>query len=149
MESSPDPHIAMNSPQNTIVWLLALTFFQFATYSAQGQVGVRLDPQSEKYVASKAIVGEHSLRLVGSGTMRSLATRWGKAFSDFYPSVRIEIDEKGSGNAIPALIQGQASFGLMSRSPKNTEIESFKERFGYEPKLVPTCLRHVGGIRTP
>lgn len=137
------PLILRSRPPCIPIWAAFLaTWFSFLLgFSGPllGQIEARLENAPQKYSPSDDIAGKQSLRLVGSGTMRSLATQWGKAFSEFYPNVHIEIDEKGSGNAIPALIQGQASLGLMSRSPKNTEIESFKERFGYEPKLVPTC----------
>ena len=81
-----------------------------------------------------------SIRLVGSNTMGGIASKWSKEFQTFYPNVRIEIDEKGSSNAIPALVQGQASFGMMSREPKAGEVTAFKDRFGYDPKLVVTGL---------
>lgn len=98
-----------------------------------------VDERLPDYETAEGLESE-SLRLVGSGTMRAVVTKWGRQFQELYPSVYIEVDKKGSGNAIPALLQGQASFGLMSRPPKKTELAAFKARFGYPPTLIACCI---------
>jgi phosphate transport system substrate-binding protein len=49
------------------------------------------------------------------------------------PNVAIQIQGAGSGTAPPALIEGTAQFGPMSRPMRGSEIEEFESRFGYPP----------------
>lgn len=81
-----------------------------------------------------------SLRTVGSDTMNIMMSYWIEEFRRQYPNVRAEVDAKGSSNALPALIGGQANLGLMSRAPKKGEIMDFKSRYGYEPTVLPTSI---------
>ena len=50
------------------------------------------------------------------------------------------IDAKGSSNAIPALVNGSANFGPMSREAKKSEVAEFNKKFGYDPVLLPTSI---------
>lgn len=83
-----------------------------------------------------------SIKSVGSDTMINLMTLWGEEFKKFYPNTSIEVEGKGSSTAPPALIEGQAQFGPMSREMKSSEIDQFEARYGYKP----TALR--AGIDT-
>ena len=58
---------------------------------------------------------------------------WVQGFRAYYPMVEVEVEGKGSSTAVPALVEGQATFGPMSRDPKPTEVDQFKEEFGYPP----------------
>src|SRR5688572_31841369 len=64
---------------------------------------------------------------VGSDTMNNLMTLWGEAFLKMYPSVKVQVEGKGSTTAPPALIQGTAQFGPMSRAMRATEIDLFEK----------------------
>ena len=77
------------------------------------------------------------LKSVGSDTMNNLLALWSEDFRKIYPSVRIEIEGKGSGTAPPALIQGTADFGPMSRDMNPDEIAQFTSAFGYPPAQLP------------
>ncbi|MSP67866.1 MAG: phosphate ABC transporter substrate-binding protein PstS family protein [Alphaproteobacteria bacterium] len=74
-----------------------------------------------------------SLKSIGSDSLNNLMTLWAEGFLAQYPNVKIEIEGKGSSTAPPALIQGTAQFGPMSRPMKSKEIEDFEKKYGYKP----------------
>ncbi|MCC5822703.1 MAG: phosphate ABC transporter substrate-binding protein PstS family protein [Planctomycetes bacterium] len=90
-----------------------------------------IDPDLATYRAASAVSG--SVKSIGSDTMNNLMTLWGEEFKVFYPASQIEVEGKGSSTAPPALIQGQAHFGPMSRPMRSSEIDRFVANFGYEP----------------
>jgi phosphate transport system substrate-binding protein len=77
---------------------------------------------------------------IGSDTMNNLMTLWLEGFRKYYPNVGIQIEGKGSSTAPPALIEGTAQFGPMSRAMKSTEIDQFEAKFGYKPTALSTSL---------
>jgi len=72
--------------------------------------------------------------------MNNLMAAWGESFKSFYPTVTLAVEGAGSSTAPPALIQGQAQFGPMSRAMKQTEIDQFRDEFGYEPTALETAI---------
>ncbi|MCE2391907.1 MAG: phosphate ABC transporter substrate-binding protein [Proteobacteria bacterium] len=92
---------------------------------------VDLDPGIQPYAAVSGISG--NLSSVGSDTLNNLMTLWSEGFRKLYPSVRVQVEGKGSSTAPPALIEGTAQFGPMSRAMKNREADEFEARFGYPP----------------
>ena len=81
-----------------------------------------------------------SIKSVGSDTMGELMTGWTEGFCKFYPNVLPEVEDKGSATAPPALIQGTANFGAMSRNWKKEEIDQFETKFGYKPTMLPAAI---------
>jgi phosphate transport system substrate-binding protein len=57
-----------------------------------------------------------------------------------YANVRVEIEGKGSSTAPPALIEGQSTFGPMSRQMKDKEEDAFEAQFGYKPTYVRAAI---------
>jgi phosphate transport system substrate-binding protein len=108
---------------------LALLGVALLAAPALAQVGV--DPAFTPYKSVSGVSG--SLKAIGSDTLNNLMTLWSEGFRAQYPSVKIEIEGKGSSTAPPALIEGTAQFGPMSRPMKGAEIDSFEKKFGYEP----------------
>ena len=104
--------------------------------AAQAQVAV--DPTVPAYTPVKGVSG--TIKSVGSDTMNNEMTLWAEGFKTFYPNVQIEVEGKGSSTAPPALIEGTAQFGPMSRMMKDAEIADFKNAFGYEPTAVATSI---------
>lgn len=113
---------------------LVLFFLAFFSYSASSQT--LIDPQLPEYEPTQGVSG--SLKSLGSDTMNNLMTLWSEGFRSMYPNVTIEIEGKGSSTAPPALIQGAAHFGPMSRTMRQAEIDEFERAFGYEPTLLRT-----------
>ncbi len=79
-----------------------------------------------------------SLNSVGSDTMNNMMTLWAETFRRFYPSVKIQVEGKGSSTAPPSLIAGTSQFGPMSRAMRATEIDQFEAKYGYKPTELRT-----------
>ncbi len=101
---------------------------------AMGSGDDLIDRDLPVYEASSGVSG--SIKSIGSDTMNNLMTLWGEEFRKFYPSVKIEVEGKGSSTAPPALIEGQSTFGPMSRPMKPSEMDKFEAEFGYEPTAM-------------
>ena len=83
--------------------------------------------------------GRAQLR-IGSDTLNNLMTLWAEAFRRHHPSVQTQIEGKGSSTAPPALIEGTAQLGPMSREMKASEIDAFEREFGYPPTQVRVAV---------
>lgn len=105
------------------------TVASFVATSAFAQVTV--DSNLPNYEPTSGVSG--NMTSIGSDTLNNLMTLWAEGFRGFYPNVAIEVQGAGSGTAPPALVQGTAQFGPMSRAMRGTEIEEFEARYGYEP----------------
>lgn len=99
---------------------------------------LEIDSALPEYERVSGVSG--AVRSMGSDTMNNIMTGWGEEFTRFYPAVQVEVEGKGSSTAPPALIEGQAQFGPMSRPMKAGEVDKFKEAFGYEPTLLRTGI---------
>ena len=99
---------------------------------------VQVDKELPDYKPAQGISG--SIKSVGSDTLNNLMTLWAEEFAKHYPNVKIEIEGKGSATAPPALIQGTAQLGPMSRPMKGSEIDEFKAKFGYAPTPIRTAV---------
>ncbi len=98
----------------------------------------QVDPQLENYKKVQGVSG--TLSSVGSDTLANLMTLWGESFKKLYPNVNIQIQAAGSSTAPPALTEGTANFGPMSRLMKDKEVEAFEKRFGYKPTAIPVAI---------
>jgi phosphate transport system substrate-binding protein len=94
----------------------------------------QLDPRYKEYKAVSGVSG--SIKSIGSDTLNNLMTLWAEDFKKIYPSVKIEIEGKGSSTAPPALIAGSAQFGPMSRAMRPAESDAFEAKYGYKPTLL-------------
>lgn len=98
----------------------------------------QLHPKLPVYTPVSGISG--NLNSIGSDTLNNLMTLWAEGFEAIYPNVKIQIEGKGSSTAPPALIEGTAQLGPMSREMKGSEIDAFEKRFGYKPTAVGTAI---------
>jgi len=110
----------------------------FATAAAFADVPIVIDPALKGYVKVSGVSG--NLNSIGSDTLNNLMTLWAEGFRKQYPNVKIQIEGKGSSTAPPALIEGTAQLGPMSRTMKNTEIDAFERRFKYKPTAIPVAI---------
>ena len=116
-------------------WILAAALVAPALQSTHaGQV----DPDLPVYEPVSGVSG--NLDSIGSDTLNNLMTLWAEAFSAIYPNVHIQIEGKGSSTAPPALIEGTAQLGPMSREMKSSEIDKFEAKFGYKPFQIGVAL---------
>ena len=101
--------------------------------------GLQIDPKIPAYEkTSDAVSGD--IKSIGSDTMASLLPSWAAGFKRFYPDVKAEIESKGSSTAPPALINGTANFGPMSRDWEPSEIDDFEKKYGYKPTTLKTGI---------
>jgi phosphate transport system substrate-binding protein len=106
-------------------------------YALTGQA-VQVDPNAKAYVKVNAVSG--NLSIIGSDTLNNLMTLWAEGFRKQYPAVKIQIEGKGSSTAPPALIEGMAQLGPMSRPMNATEIDSFERKYKYKPTAFPVAV---------
>lgn len=114
-----------------------LIFLMFAAAPVSAQT-VEVDPRIPAYTKARGISGSASS--IGSDTMNNLMALWLEGFRKYYPNVNVQIEGKGSSTAPPALIEGTAQFGPMSRAMKATEVDKFEHAFGYPPTALRTAL---------
>ena len=104
------------------------------TASAQVQVDAGLS----EYERTSGVSG--NLNSIGSDTLNNLMTLWAESFRAVYPNVNVQIEGKGSSTAPPALIEGTAQLGPMSRPMKSSELDRFEQEFGYKPTPVKVAI---------
>lgn len=107
------------------------------TTFASAQV-MAVDKTIPEYQKVSGISGNFSS--VGSDTLANMMTFWAEEYKRIYPNVNIQIQAAGSSTAPPALTEGTANFGPMSRKMKSKEIESFEKRYGYKPTEVRVAI---------
>ncbi len=99
---------------------------------------VEIDPKIPAYANVEGVSG--NLNSIGSDTLNNLMTFWAEGFATAYPIVNVQIEGKGSTTAPPALIEGTAQLGPMSREMKKDEIDAFEKKYGYKPTQVKVCI---------
>lgn len=97
-----------------------------------------MDPAWKDYEQVSGISG--NLNSIGSDTLNNLMTLWAEGFRKEYPNVKIQIEGKGSSTAPPALIEGTAQLGPMSRQMKAKEMDGFEAKFGYKAASFPVAV---------
>ena len=105
-----------------------------AAVASQAQV----DPDMPTYESVSGISG--NLTSIGSDTLNNLMTLWAEEFQNFYPNVNVQIQGAGTSTAPPALAEGTANFGPMSRGMRDSEVQDFERVHGYAPTLVPVAI---------
>lgn len=103
-----------------------------------GAAQAAVDPKLPEYTKASGVSG--SISSIGSDTLNNLMTLWAESFKKQYPNVNIQIQGAGSSTAPPALEQGTANFGPMSRAMKSNEIQAFEKKHGYKPTAVPVAV---------
>ena len=104
--------------------------------SGSAQQVLQVEAGIPAYSKTSGVSG--NLSSIGSDTMNNLMTLWAETFRKYYPNVRVQVEGKGSSTAPPALIQGTAQFGPMSRPMRSTEIDQFEQRHRYKPLELRT-----------
>ncbi|MBN2365013.1 MAG: phosphate ABC transporter substrate-binding protein [Calditrichaeota bacterium] len=99
---------------------------------------IKVDTELPEYKKVMGISG--NANSIGSDTMNNLMALWLEEFKKYYPLVNIQIEGKGSSTAPPALIEGTAQFGPMSRPMKAKEIDAFESKYGFKPLQIRTAL---------
>ena len=107
--------------------------------STAGAAAVQtVDAGVPSYEKASGISG--NLSSVGSDTLANLMTMWAEEFNREYPNVNIQIQAAGSSTAPPALTEGTANLGPMSREMKDDELAAFEDKYGYKPTAIPVAI---------
>jgi phosphate transport system substrate-binding protein len=109
-----------------------------ATTLSTSSFAVEVDAALPEYQTTGGVSG--SLISIGSDTLNNLMTFWAEGFRAKYPNVSVQIEGKGSATAPPALIEGTAQLGPMSREMKQEEIDAFEAKFGYKPTAIRVAV---------
>jgi phosphate transport system substrate-binding protein len=117
--------------------LMAALTFAAAGVSAVSAVAA-VDPALPNYEKTSGVSG--NLSSVGSDSLANLMTLWAEEFKKSYPNVNIQIQAAGSSTAPPAMTEGTANMGPMSRAMKDSEIQAFEQKYGYKPTAVPVAI---------
>lgn len=97
-----------------------------------------VDENLPRYQKVSGLFG--NLSSVGSDTLANLMTLWAEEFKRIYPNVNLQIQAAGSSTAPPALIEGTANLGPMSRLMQDSEIGAFEKKYGYKPMPVAVAI---------
>lgn len=100
-----------------------------------------VDPAIADYQQTSGVSG--NLNSIGSDTLNNLMTYWAEGFKSIYPSVNVQIEGKGSATAPPALAEGTAQLGPMSRPMKSDEMEAFEKKYGYKPTMIRVAIDNL------
>ncbi len=98
----------------------------------------KIDPALPEYTKASGVSG--NISSMGSDTLNNLMTLWAEEFERVYPNVKIQIQGAGSSTAPPALTEGTANLGPMSRKMKDQELQAFEIRHGYKPLAVAVAI---------
>ena len=118
--------------------LVGALAFLLAMPAAVMATGEGVDKNLPSYAKVGGISGNMSS--VGSDTLNNLMALWSETFRKYYPSVNIQVEGKGSSTAPPALIEGVAQLGPMSRKMKSSEIDKFEAKYGFKPTPIGVAL---------
>ena len=110
----------------------------FTLLCAAANAVAAVDPSIPVYVKTTGVSG--NLSSVGSDTLANLMTLWAEAYKRQYPNVNIQIQAAGSSTAPPALTEGTATIGPMSRRMKDVELQAFEQKYGYKPTAIPVAV---------
>jgi len=116
--------------------MASMTFVAAGVVTASAIAAV--DPALPVYEKTSGVSG--NLSSVGSDSLANLMTLWGEEFKRQYPNVNIQIQAAGSSTAPPALTEGTANLGPMSRMMKDNELQAFEAKHGYKPTAVPVAI---------
>jgi len=99
---------------------------------------VKVDPAVKSYEKVPGVSG--NLNSVGSDTLNNLMTMWLEGFQKTYPNITYSIKGEGSSTAPPALIEGTAQLGPMSRAMKESEVDAFEKKYGFQPTMLNVAV---------
>lgn len=124
--------------QSTKPVLAILAAISLTTSAGIAGDAITVDAKVAAYTQVQGVAG--SINSIGSDTLNNLMTFWAEGFNTMYPAVKIGVEGKGSSTAPPALIQGTAQLGPMSRAMTKKEVDNFQAKFGYKPTQFKVAL---------
>ncbi len=129
---------------NTTRWIVRgvlLVAMGLVASSTVARAADTVDPVIKEYKQTSGVSG--NLNSIGSDTLNNLMTYWAEGFKAIYPNVNVQIEGKGSATAPPALAEGTAQLGPMSRPMKSDEMEAFEKEYGYKPTQIRVAIDNL------
>jgi phosphate transport system substrate-binding protein len=123
-----------------LLWVLGVA--TIGPMAGNAAADIKVDPKLPSYEQAAGVAG--NLSSVGSDTLNNLMTLWAEEYKRLYPNVNIQIQGAGSSTAPPALTEGTANIGPMSRAMKDKEIEAFEKKYGYPPTAIRVAIDTIG-----
>ena len=114
------------------------SFVLFFCLSSASVMSEETDEQVPRYERKPGVAGK--ITSVGSDTLANLMTFWSQEFRELYPQVKFQIQASGSSTAPPALTEGTATLGPMSRELKPSERRDFIRAHGYPPLVLRVAM---------
>ena len=100
--------------------VVSVVGFAAASFLSSQVLAAGVDASIPEYQKVSGISG--NLSSVGSDTLANMMTLWAEEFKKNYPNVNIQIQAAGSSTAPPAMTEGTANMGPMSRPMKDSEV---------------------------
>ena len=117
--------------------ILSIIFLCLIAGNAFAERETKADRVPE-YTRQPGVAGK--ITSVGSDTLANLMAFWSQEFKTLYPQVKFQIQASGSSTAPPALTEGTATLGPMSRALKPSEIREFVREHGYPPTVLRVAM---------
>ena len=115
-----------------------LLIVSFVVSTLVASTAAAIDADLLDYQKNTGVSG--NLSSVGSDTLSNLMTLWTEEYKRLYPNVNIQVQSAGSSTAPPALTEGTANLGPMSRQMKDKELEAFEKKYGYKPTQIRVAI---------
>lgn len=96
------------------------------------------------YIGSEPVDG--TIRIWGNSYIPALVQQWEDGFRRHHPSIKFETTLKGTETAVAGVYGGIADLGFVGREIYASELDAFKERFGYDPLIIEISS---GSYNTP
>jgi len=145
MEKAPGwagPSVTKNKKGDvTMKKMAAVSMIAMMLALPSSGVAAEIDPNIGQYQQTSGVSG--NLNSVGSDTLNNLMTFWAEGFKAIYPNVNVQIEGKGSATAPPALTEGVAQIGPMSRPMKSDEVSGFEAKYGYKPTMIRVAIDNL------
>ena len=122
----------------TLRWLAVAVCVAVVLTAASYAAAVEASAELKGYQKTGDVSG--NLTSIGSDTLANLMTMWAEEYCKMYPNVKPQIEAKGSATAPPALTEGTALLGPMSRKMKPEEEDSFEAKHGFKPTRFDVAL---------
>src|SRR6266705_806558 len=139
-------HRCMYNRLQRAVGLVLMSGIIVVGSAVTGLAQVAVDPALKPYEKVSGVSG--NLNSIGSDTLNNLMTLWAEGFRAIYPNVNIQIEGKGSSTAPPALIEGTAQLGPMSREMKAAASDAFEKKYGHKSPEVNAAIDSLAVFAT-
>ncbi len=106
--------------------------------------GARCAKLAAAALLTSPLLGAQTITIKGSDTMVTLNRELAAEYADAVPSVRFEVEGKGSETGIQAILEGSTDIAASSRRIEPAELAAFRAERGGEPEEIVIGLDGLG-----